>query len=310
MDLKEARYILTVARSQSISKAANELFISQPSLSKYLKNLEGQLGVKLFDHINNKYIPTYIGERYIHYAEKIMYYGNEWESEFDNLVKRNVGRINISIPIMLSTYILQSTLPAFYLQYPYVKVNIMEEIHFVAEHSLEDPTIDLTLYNVHEFPKQFDYDILGQEQLVMIVSKENPLSNLGEKKEGFRYPWVDLKLFADENFILMYPDQNTGMAAIKLFEEHDINPNIILRTRNSEMSIRLALEGVGIAFAPESYYHHIEKSSHSVCLSVGKAPYDLTLIAAYRKNRYIPEYVKYYICLIEQHYKKNSYETF
>jgi DNA-binding transcriptional LysR family regulator len=306
MDLKEARYILTIAHCQSISKAANELFISQPSLSKYLKNLENQLGVKLFDHINNKYIPTYIGERYIHYAEKIMYYGNEWENEFDNLVQKNSGRINISLPIMLSTYLLQSTLSEFYSKYPYVKVNIMEEIHFVAEHSLQDPSIDLILYNVREFPKLFDYKILGQEELVMIVSKSNPLSRLGVKKEGFRYPWVDLKLFADENFILLYPDQNTGNAALKLFEENNIHPNVLLRTRNSEMSIRLSIEGVGIAFAPESYYHHIKKSSQSVCFSVGNAPYDLSLIAAYRKNRYMPEYVNFYISLIEQYYQKSK----
>ena len=53
MELKEARYILAIARHKSISKAAEALFISQPSLSKYLKNLEQQLGTRLFDRIGN-----------------------------------------------------------------------------------------------------------------------------------------------------------------------------------------------------------------------------------------------------------------
>lgn len=70
MELKEARYILAIARHKSISKAAEALFISQPSLSKYLKNLEQQLGTRLFDRIGNGYFPTYVGERYLHYAEK------------------------------------------------------------------------------------------------------------------------------------------------------------------------------------------------------------------------------------------------
>ena len=69
MELKEARYILAIARHQSIGKAAESLYISQPSLSKYLKNLEERLGAPLFSRHENRYYPTYMGERYLHYAE-------------------------------------------------------------------------------------------------------------------------------------------------------------------------------------------------------------------------------------------------
>ena len=63
MELKEARYILAIAKHQSIGKAAESLYISQPSLSKYLKNLEERLGAPLFDRRENHYYPTYMGER-------------------------------------------------------------------------------------------------------------------------------------------------------------------------------------------------------------------------------------------------------
>ena len=65
MELKEARYILAIARHQSIGKAAESLYISQPSLSKYLKNLEERLGAPLFSRHENRYYPTYMGERYL-----------------------------------------------------------------------------------------------------------------------------------------------------------------------------------------------------------------------------------------------------
>ena len=55
MDLKEARYILAIAHYKSIGKAAKALFISQPSLSKYLKNLEQQLGSPLFSRLEQPY---------------------------------------------------------------------------------------------------------------------------------------------------------------------------------------------------------------------------------------------------------------
>lgn len=142
MELKEARYILSIARHKSISKAAEALFISQPSLSKYLKNLEQQLGTRLFDRVGNSYLPTYVGERYIHYAEKIVEFGMEWDIEFDDIMHQNHGRLNIAIPIMLGNSLIGPTLMTFHQQYPHVTVNMMEEVNFVAEHTLNDHTVE------------------------------------------------------------------------------------------------------------------------------------------------------------------------
>lgn len=87
MDLKEARYILAIAHYKSIGKAAKALFISQPSLSKYLKNLEQQLGSPLFSRLEQGYIPTYMGERYLYYAEQIAAFGQEWDQEYEDITE-------------------------------------------------------------------------------------------------------------------------------------------------------------------------------------------------------------------------------
>lgn len=303
MDLKEARYILAIAKNKSINKAAGELFISQPSLSKYLKNIEQQLGVKLFERVHNNYLPTYIGERYLYYAEQIVNYGDEWKSEFNDITRRDKGRINISIPIMLDNAIIQPTLNTFYEKYPNVKINIIEEVSLVAEHALQDHSIDLTFYNVHEFPKSLDYQVLLTEEIIMIVSKKNPLSKLGIKKDGFNHPWVDLKQFEKENFILLYPDQNTGGLALNLFHDYNISPNVLLHTRNSAMSINMAIQGIGVAFAPESYYECMKNDDSSVCFSIGKKRIETKLIVAHTKNRYMSQYVKSYISIIADYCK-------
>lgn len=300
MELKEARYILAIARLGNISKAAETLFISQPSLSKYLKNLEQQLGTRLFDRVGSGYFPTYIGERYIHYAEKIVEYGMEWDMEFDDIMHQNHGRLNIAIPIMLGNSLIGPTLMKFHRLYPRVTVNMMEEVNFVAEHTLTDHTVDLTFYNVHEFPNDLDYQIIGKEEMILVLSATNPLVKKAVRKQGFQYPWIDLSLLHQEPFILLYPDQNTGGLALKLFEDYGMEPNVLLHTRNSEMSIRLAMEGLGAAFAPESYYHYLKtrEPKASVCLSIGKEKIENTLIAAYQKNRYLPKYAKAYLDIL------------
>ena len=300
MELKEARYILAIARAKSISKAADALYISQPSLSKYLKNLERQIGSPLFDRIGNNYYPTYVGERYLHYAEKIVKYGTEWDRELDDIMHQNHGRLNIGLPVMVSNTIISPTLPEFHRLYPYVTVNLMEEVNFVAERTLNDHIVDFIIYNVHSFPKNLDYQILHKEEMILLVPSSNPATEKAVNREGFKYPWLDLRLLADENFILLYPDQNTGGIALKLFAEYGIKPNIFLRTRNSEQSVRLAMEGLGAAFAPESYYHHLKTAGQSsaACFSVGETRMESTLIAAYQKNRYLPLYAKVYLNMI------------
>lgn len=307
MELKEARYILSIARHKSISKAAEALFISQPSLSKYLKNLEQQLGTRLFDRVGNSYLPTYVGERYIHYAEKIVEFGMEWDIEFDDIMHQNHGRLNIAIPIMLGNSLIGPTLMTFHQQYPHVTVNMMEEVNFVAEHTLNDHTVDLTFYNVREFPKDLDYQVIGKEEMVLVLSANHPLLAAAVQKPGFQYPWIDLSLLSGESFILLYPDQNTGGLALKLFEDYGMKPDILLHTRSSEMSIRLAMEGLGAAFAPESYYHYLKsrEPGDSVCLSVGKERIVNTLIAAYQKNRYLPQYARAYLDILKEYCRTN-----
>ena len=191
MELKEARYILAIARQGSIGKAAESLFISQPSLSKYLKNLENQLGGPLFYRRDNCYIPTYMGERYLHYAEQIAAYGEQWDREFEDISHRESGRLNIAIPIMMGSTIIQPTLMKFHNRYPNVTINVMEAVNFIAETSLKDHSIDLTFYNVHEFPKLLDYEVMRREEIVLILSADHPLASRAVKKDGFQHPWID-----------------------------------------------------------------------------------------------------------------------
>lgn len=306
MELKEARYILSIYKNKTISKAAEDLFISQPSLSKYLKNIEHQLGIPLFDRINNEYIPTYVGERYLYYAKKIVNYGSEWQNEFDDLTLQHIGQINLALPVMLGNTIISPILGTFHNLYPNVHINLMEEVNFVSEHFLEDNTVDFVLYNVSNPPQTLDYEILNQEEIVMILSKNNPLSQSGVYRKGFAYPWVNVSAFKEEPFILLYPDQTTGGVAERLFKEQHIHPNVMLRTRNSQLSLQLAAQGVGIAFAPESYYHALHLEESCQCFSIGTQPIKTNLIAGYLKNRYMPKYTKEFIQLIQKYCQNKS----
>ena len=91
--------------------------------------------------------------------------------------------------------------------------------------------------------------------------------------------------------------------ALDLFKEYNINPPVSLHTRNSSMSIHLAMDGVGAAFTPESYFHYENQytGNRALCFSVGHRPALTTTIAAYRKNRYLPQHARDFLKMIREY---------
>lgn len=304
MDLKEARYILAIAEHKSISRAADQLFISQPSLSKYLKGIEHQLGQPLFSRINNEYIPTYMGERYLNYARNIVIQGEEWKREFQDISKRAQGRLNIAAPIMLSNALLAPVLPEFHRMYPLVSVNIMEEMNFVAEQYLKNQATDLIIYNVHDFPDkmELDYELIRDEEIVLVLPEGHPCIPYAERRSGFSFPWLDLKLVAKAPFLLQYPDQNTGGIAVQLFAEYHMDPPVVLHSRSSQLTLSLAMNGMGLTLSPASYFRYMssQRRDHPRCFSIGSVPMLSKTIAASQPNRYLPQHAKDFIRLIQK----------
>ena len=72
MDFRDLSYVLAIARYQNITKAANSLYVTQPTLTKFLQNLEAELGQKLFRKLGHRFVLTYAGERYVEKAAEIL----------------------------------------------------------------------------------------------------------------------------------------------------------------------------------------------------------------------------------------------
>lgn len=304
MNLKEVKYVYCISKTKSITKAAAELYISQPSLSKFLINLENQIGSKLFSRIGHELVPTYFGERYINYAKQIMVLCNEWETECSDIMKLQKGKLSIAFPLMRSLCIIPATLPLFYQIYPNIQVTLYEEAYSVEERIIQSDEIDIAIFNPITVPSSLDYQIIGTEELVIVLNKNHPLVEKGQNRDDCRYPWIDLKLFANETFILNFPEQNTGRLSLELFKASNINPPILLQTRNTELSLQLTAMGMGVSFVPESYYKKVHFSMPITCFSIGYPKTEITLIAAYKKGHYLPKYACEYIQLTKDYMMK------
>lgn len=113
MDIKQLQYFIEVANFNSFSRAADHLFITQPTISKIIKNLEKELGVSLFDRFRKKLILTDAGHTLLEQAKLIDKAFNNLEIELDNLLGLKKGHIRIGLPPIFDAHFFSKSLAAF-----------------------------------------------------------------------------------------------------------------------------------------------------------------------------------------------------
>lgn len=295
MNIQDLHYILCIAKHRNLTKAAQELYISQPTLSKCIQKLERELDGKLFSRGGNSYVPTYLGRRYLEYARKMLSVNQDWERELKDLNACREGELNIAFPLMRSSCMIPRVLPAFHRKYPGVTVNFLEEAYAIQERLLLDDQLDFAIFNEgHPHPKM-EYEVLAQEEILLMVHQDNPLVVHGQNKEGRQYPWIDLKLFEKEPFILHFPDQTTGKIALNLFDKYNMQPPVPFRTRSPQTCALLTQEKMGVCLIPETYVKNMDFRKRPVCFSIGDERVFSNLTIAYRKGAYLPSYARQFI---------------
>lgn len=299
MDFRELNYVRCIAKYQSITKAARELYISQPTLSKFLQKLESELGIQLFHHIDNHFSPTYAGERYLNYADKILDLHQSWKEELNDLLKSDQGELNIAFPLMRSSCIVENTIPVFHELYPNITINLHEETSSIQEKLLLDNRINLAIFNETLRHPKLTYIPIYEEEILIAMSQDDPYAQKAHKKKGTRHPYVNLTDLASHPFILHFPEQRTGQTALKLFKEANIQPPILLHTRNTEVAVKMTAAGLGACFVSETYLNALHFEIPPLCFSVGETGIKSTLSAVYRKGAYLPKYASDYIDIVK-----------
>ena len=158
MNYHELKYILCIAKYQNLTKAAQELYISQPTLTKHLQKLEREMGTKLFSRSGNSYTPTFAGRKYMEYTRKILQIQQDWEKELKDLTENNEGELNVAFPLMRSTCMVPQIMTSFFQKYPLAAAGS------VSTHGIY-PKLDLSLLAEEPFILHFPEQTTGQLSL-------------------------------------------------------------------------------------------------------------------------------------------------
>lgn len=296
MDFRELSYVLAIAKYQNITKAAEALYVGQPTLSKFLISLENDLGLKLFRRSGNKYLLTYAGERYTRQAAEIIRLKNDLDVELADILKRDVGTLNVAFANMRCTYMLPYALPAFEKLHPNVRVNVFEGNSDENDRRLLDGSVEVAFYSKPaDRNPQIQYESLGEEELLAITKKDHPVGRFAEPNPYNDYLHLDLKRLEKERVLLMRPEQRTRQIMDNYLRENDIHFENVIYTGNLPAIMELVALGYGISFMFEPHLRHRLGTVPIDCYSFGDPKMVTDFVAATRKGSYISSYARDFI---------------
>ena len=266
MELRHLRYFIAVAEEKSFNKAAERLYISQPPLSRQIKQLEEEVGVVLIDREQRPLKLTEAGVFFYEHATQIV--------KTDNLLTMTMrkGTFDGSLSIGFVASILYGTLPRviarFRKVYPNIQIKLHELNSWQQTQALTSGKIDVGFGRLFFDDASVRRILLREESLVVAV----PIDHHIMQQKRITIGIADL---IDEN-LLLYPKAPRPSFIdyiLGLFEDRNIEPTSFSEVSELHVALGLVAAGVGITIVPQSLEHLREKE-------VGYIPFEDGLLTS------------------------------
>ncbi len=227
-----------VAKHRSFSKAAEELFISQPAVTKHIKELELRVGIGLIQRRRGGFALTEAGKILFKYSHKISSHLMVAENLLENLKKDYQGTLRIGTTESYSKGLMPKLLSGFQSSFPFMKIALDVGNSEEIEKNLLIYKNDLGLIAMTKASSRFESIPFLKEELVLIVSPSHPLA----KKQV-----VSLKELEKYPLIIRAKGSTTRKIILQAFKEVGIHPSLLIEAGSSEFIKQWVSEGKGVS---------------------------------------------------------------
>jgi len=307
-------YIYEVYKELSFSKAAKNLYITQPALSATVKKVEKKLGITIFDRTKSPIGVTDEGKVYIDSIIKIKVIEDETLNKLKDMTNLDYGTLKLCGDNFISSNVYPICISEFKKKYPKIEVELTETNSPFALELLNNETIDLII--AHGFDKNLYNEVkLYKEMLLLAV----PISfSINEKLKEYRLTQddildgsylnkklksINIDYFKDERFILLKKGNDSRIRADKMFNERKIEPtNVVIYLDQLVTVYNMIQDQIGIGFVTDEmikkttanncYYYKINSEHVNRYTSIG-----------YKKNKYQSKAMKAFIDICLNIYK-------
>lgn len=173
----------SVARHLSFTKAANELFITQPAITKHIQSLEREYGLRLFNRKGNKIYLTQAGSVLLEYSNKIFNLELKLENDLNKFKDNLTGKLRLGASTTIAQYVIPQVISKFHEKYPHVKLTLHSGNTEQIAELLNKGEIDLGIVEGKVKSRDIHYIRFLSDELVAATSSKNNLL----KKDGISF---------------------------------------------------------------------------------------------------------------------------
>ncbi len=292
MTLNQLRYFCTASRFHSITRAAEELYVTQPTISVAIRDLEIEFGVSLFHRKGNQLVLTVEGESLYEKATYILQYVGEMMADCSG-TNRIKPPLRIGIPPMLSTVFFPELLNAFQAEYPNAPLLLEEYGSIRACNLVQNDTLDLALVNMEQYSiDKFNHIVLADDQIVFCVNDSHHLA----KKES-----VSSADMAKESLIFFNADSVQNQLLKQRFELDGYSPNIIMRGSQIYTTLQFLKTQKYACFL---YSSMTDKFPNIVGIPLNP-PIQIKIGIIWKKGKYIRNDMQSFLDFTQNYYKEH-----
>lgn len=283
MNWNQLRYAVAVAEEGSVTRAAQKLYLAQPSLSLSIKSLEQELGLALFAREQGTLTPTYAGELFVEWAKATLRSYDQLTLKLADIAGERRSLLRVGISPHRSAILMPVILEQFYGAHPECEVRLIEQPTYVLRDYLESGKLDVMVDTPHPDTNAYVSEFLAEEEIVLAVPDSFSCQLSAQLQSAAELPLDALGGFP---FILLSQDQVLGSLARQVCEASGFQPNIRLTCVGVENALGLTQKQLGITFVPEFFsaapqfmdgvrYFHVRgiRPCRQICLVYSRSSY-------------------------------------
>jgi DNA-binding transcriptional LysR family regulator len=273
--LRQLQVFEKVASHLNYSRAAEELYLSQPAVSMQIKQLEGHIGLPLFEQMGKKIYLTEAGRELFPYARNIAQQLSEMEAVFDEMKGLGQGKLTLSV-VNTANYFTPQLLAKFCQLYPNINVILQVANRDAVLKQLSDNSTDLAILGQPPEGLDLDFQSFLANPLVVIAAPGHPLAT----QQHIPFPRL-----AEENFLSREKGSGTRSAMERVFAQHGVQPHISMEMETNEAIKQAVRAGMGLGIL-SLHSLELELETHRlVTLDVEHFPLMRHWFVAHRRNK-------------------------
>ncbi|GIP39161.1 putative HTH-type transcriptional regulator YwbI [Paenibacillus sp. J31TS4] len=277
MDIRHLQYFEQVATAKSFTKAAELLHISQPTISKLIRNLEDEWGVTLFDRSGREIELTDAGRTVLGRVQLLLRSFDQLGEELDRLKELKSGVLRIGLPPMVGASFFPDILGEFHRAYPGIDIQLAENGAKQVEKEVATGRVEVGVALLPVDQEAFHYFPFRKEHLLLIVPKRHPLAGRAS---------VRLDELKDEPFLLFREDFALHDRIPAACLQAGFQPRVVYESSQWDFISEMAAAGLGIGLLPETIARHLKTGPlAAIPVTDPQIPWHLAMI--WRKEGYL-----------------------